>query len=191
MMYEKILNHKKRRLKMKKNLLTKVILVTITVITLTSIGYSATDTSFNDVKLTKASIENLKLGIKLDNEGVRKCCIYFVGKYKISELKEDLIDQFKKEENPRIRILIALSLYQLEDSESIELLKIFAEADQDQEVKRICAAIYNEYWKNDIQGNIQISISNLLTYSISSTIPMENIKRQNLYFHSKVNLLIL
>jgi hypothetical protein len=157
MLKEKIINHHKRRLKMKKNVLTKVILVTITIATLSSMVFSATDTSFNNVKLSKAAIENLKLGVKFDNEGVRKCCIYFVGKYKISELKEDLMDQLIKEENPRIRILIALSLYQLEDSECIDFLKIFAINDKDQEVRRMCTAIYNEYWKNTVKEGFQMS----------------------------------
>jgi len=122
----------------------------------TSINAASGSTS-NKPQFTNESIESLKMGVKNDNEGVRKCCIYFAGKYKIAELKDELVDQISKEQNPRIRILIALSLYQLENGDGIELLKIFALNDKDQEVRRMCTAIYNEYWKNSFDKRIKLS----------------------------------
>jgi hypothetical protein len=122
--------------------------------------YSACSSITANPMFTDVSIENLRAGVKNNNEGVRKCCIYFAGKYKISDLREALMDQLTYEKNPRIRILIALSLYQIEDSEEIEFLKIFAVNDKDQEVRRMCTAIYNEYWKNSFQKGIKLSSLN-------------------------------
>ena len=145
---------------MKNRTITIAMVITLAFITVSSSVLAASGTTSDTRKFTNTSIENLKYGIKNNNEGVRKCCIYFVGKYKISELKDELMEQLANEVNPRIRILIALSLYQLEDSEGIEFLKIFAMDDKDQEVRRMCTAIYNEYWKNTFQKGIEFSVLN-------------------------------
>ncbi len=142
-----------------KTRMTTIALTLFLVISVISTSiYAASGSTSDKPQYTNESIESLKMGVKNDNDGVRKCCIYFAGKYKISELKDELIDQISKEENPRIRILIALSLYQLENSDGIELLKIFALNDKDQEVRRMCTAIYNEYWKNSFQKGIKLSV---------------------------------
>lgn len=143
---------------MKAAVLTKVLLTAFAVLLFSLNGYSKADTVFPDYKISRASIENLKMGIKLDNEGVRECCIYFAGKYKISELTDDLIEQFNNEKNPKIRVLIALSLYQIEDGGSMEFLKNLSQTDDDAQVKRICMAIYDEYSKNNTP--LQVDLTN-------------------------------
>ena len=139
---------------MKATVITKVLLTVFAVLLFSLSGYTKAAAVFPDYKISKASIENLKMGIKQDNEGVRKCCIYFAGKYKISELKDDLIEQFNNEKNPQIRVLIALSLYQIEDGRSMEFLKNISRIDNDPKVQKMCMAIYEEYSANNAKSHL-------------------------------------
>ncbi|MCX6150736.1 MAG: HEAT repeat domain-containing protein [Ignavibacteriales bacterium] len=140
---------------MKQNMTTKFFLIAVALTAIYANAYSACDPISNKVDKTKAAIENLKLGIKSENNGLRRSSIYMVGKYKLSELKNELMEQLKKETFPSNRILIALSLYQIGEADGIDLVKTFAEKDNDQKVRRMCTAIYNEYLK--VMGIVQIS----------------------------------
>jgi hypothetical protein len=136
---------------------TKLLFTAFAVLLFSLNGFLKADTVSPDYNISKASIANLKMGIKLNNEGVRKCCIYFAGKYKISDLTDDLVEQFKNEKNPKIRVLIALSLYQIEDGESMEFLKNISQIDNDPHVRKMCMAIYDEYSKNKATAPFELT----------------------------------
>jgi hypothetical protein len=91
------------------------------------------------------AIKNLIVAIKSENEGLRKSGIYFAGLYEIKEAVETLVEEFKNEKNPKIRVLIALSLYRIGDEKGMESIYTAALHDNDSKVKRICIAIANEY----------------------------------------------
>jgi hypothetical protein len=138
---------------MKRNsYLTKALLVG-GIILIGSFTYAGNDPAQLNCK-SKAAVENLKVGIKSDNSGLKKSAIYFAGYYRISETVPALTEQIKKESDPKTRILIALVLYRIGDG--IELVKEMAEKDSDNEVRRMCTCIYNAY----VNGNSEIALIN-------------------------------
>jgi hypothetical protein len=100
------------------------------------------------VALTKVHIQNLATGIQSTNEGLKKSSIYMAGKYKISEVTETLCNQLDSEKNPDIRILIALSLYQINNPSGLEAVKKSSLRDKDSKVRRMSTAIYKAYVEN-------------------------------------------
>ena len=134
---------------------TKLLLTALLAALISFNGILKADTVFPEYNFSNASIANLKLGIKEENDGVRKCCIYFAGKYKISELTDALVEQFTNEKNAKIRVLIALSLYKIQDGGSMEFLKNISKIDNDSRVRRMCMAVYDEYSKNKAVFNIK------------------------------------
>jgi len=92
--------------------LTKSVLVLILGMVLSSTLFP--QNTLSEFTKNKYALDNLLMGIHSDNEGVRKSAVYFAGKYKVIESAEYLIEQLKKEENPGIKVLIALALFRLQ-----------------------------------------------------------------------------
>ena len=113
----------------------------------------AQNVSIKDVTSNKYALQNLLSGIKSNNEGVKRSCIYFAGKYKITETEASLIEQLKKEENPSTRILIALVLYELGSKEGLEAIKKLAVDDENSEVRRMSTHIQNEHTINNLHSS--------------------------------------
>jgi len=118
---------------------------------LAAVSLNAQNNSIKDLTPNKYALENLLAGIKSDNEGVKRSCIYFAGKYKIVETENALINQLKEEKNPSTRILIALVLYELGSVEGLLAVKDLAFNDDDAKVRRMSTHIYNEFLINDIE----------------------------------------
>ena len=123
--------------------LTKSLTVVMAIVLLT--GSVSGQTLVNDAKKQKRMIENLILGIQSSNEGVKRDCIYFAGKYELSEAVSVLIDELKHEKNPKDRALIALALYRIGDEKGIQAVYEAALTESDAKVKRTCNAIVAEY----------------------------------------------
>ncbi len=107
----------------------------------------------------KQCIENLKIGIFSDNDGVRSSAIYFAGKYKFTELKKTLMKQLDREKVSFIRIIIALSLYHIEDAEKQMLVKDVSENEAEKRMRKICNSLYNEFEKSINSDSLEIVIS--------------------------------
>jgi len=134
---------------MKRNMnLTKAVLIG-GMIMVSSLAYAKNDPSELNRK-NKNAVENLKVGIKSDNCGLKKSSIYFAGYYRVKETVPVLTEQIKKESDPKVRVLIALVLYKIGDEKSIGLVKELAAKDSNPEVRRMCACIYDAY----INGNV-------------------------------------
>ena len=95
--------------------------------------------------ITENSIETLKQGIKSDNTGLRKSSIYMAGFYKIDEAVDILSGQLLVEKDPGIKILIALSLYNIGNPEGVEAIRKLAVKDSNSEVRRMSTILYKEY----------------------------------------------
>lgn len=102
-------------------------------------------TSTEEVKKYNRMIENLKVGIQSNNEGVKKDCIYLAGKYEYTEVVEVLIDALKYEKNPKNRALIALALYRIGDEKGIKAVYEVSLVETDAKVKHMCNAIVSEF----------------------------------------------
>jgi HEAT repeat protein len=142
---------------MKRNMnLTKVVLI-VGMLMVSTLAYAKNDPSeFN--RKNKNAIENLKVGIKSDNTGLKKSAIYFAGYYRVAETVPVLTEQMKKESDPKTRILIALVLYKIGDKKSIDLVKEAALKDNNPEVRRMCTCIYDAYI-NGNPGSLSLSVN--------------------------------
>lgn len=142
---------------MKRNMnLTKAVLIG-GMLMVSSLAYAKNDPSELNRK-NKNAIENLKVGIKSDNNGLKKSSIYFAGYYRLAETVPVLTEQIKKESDPKIRILIALVLYKIGDEKSIDLVKEMAAKDNNPEVRRMCTCIYDAYI-NGNPGSLSLSVN--------------------------------
>jgi HEAT repeat protein len=142
---------------MKRNMnLTKAVLIG-GMIMVSSLAYAKNDPS-EITRKNKNAIENLKVGIKSDNSGLKRSSIYYAGYYGFTETVPTLTEQMKKETDPRTRILIALVLYKIGDEKSIDLVKEMAAKDSNPEVRRMCTCIYDAYM-NGNSGSFSLSVN--------------------------------
>ncbi|MEJ2615339.1 MAG: HEAT repeat domain-containing protein [Ignavibacteriaceae bacterium] len=102
----------------------------------------------------EAFVKNLALGLTSDCSGLKKSCIYFAGFYEIEGMVEPLADQFTKETDPNIRILIALALYKIGTPKAINTVESLVKKELDPRVKRIGMAILHDLQFNSGKLNI-------------------------------------
>jgi hypothetical protein len=115
------------------------------IVLLTSVSSLAQVNHLKDFTLHKYAYENLSAAIKSDNEGVREDAIYLVGKYRLIDFENDLLNQLDKEKNPNIKVLIGLALYRMESEKGVQRMLELSSKDSDARVRRMSLAIYNEY----------------------------------------------
>ncbi len=102
-------------------------------------------------------IGNLNIGIKSDNEGLRKSCIYFTGLYQLKECVPALVEQLAKEEEPDVKILIALSLYRIGDNKGIKAIESLSMNDTSARVRKMGKAILVQFEKD---SHVEYKLSN-------------------------------
>jgi HEAT repeat protein len=97
--------------------------------------------------IKKSVIQNYIRGLKSDNEGLRKSCIYFSGKYKISESESVLKDQYKEEENSETKLLLFHALYQIGDKFAVNTVKNYLKGltSDNEGVRKSCINFVGEY----------------------------------------------
>jgi len=102
------------------------------------------------------AVKSLITGIKSDNEGLKRCSIYLVGKYKLAEAVEILSEELEDEENAKTKLLIALSLYQIGSRDGLKAIKNAALNDEDAKVRRICTEIFNVLYENSYSLSVEM-----------------------------------
>lgn len=95
-------------------------------------------------EIPEVFIKNLAVGITSDCSGLKKSCIYFAGFYEIEGMVKPLVNQFTKEADPDIRVLIALALYKIGTPEAVKSVEKLVKNDADPNVKKIGLAILHE-----------------------------------------------
>ena len=108
----------------------------------------AQSNSISNVTNNEYALDNLKSGINSDNDGVRKSAIYFAGKYRIEEAVNCLVKRLEKDKEASVRLLIAYSLYEIQDPEGMKAVKELSIKDNDIKVKRMSSNLYEEYLNN-------------------------------------------
>ncbi len=124
-----------------KSLTTLVVLLVV----LLSANTGLLAQSSNYKNINELSLKSLKQGIQSDNPGLRKSAIYKAGYYKIDEAVETLVEQLEKEQIPSTRVLIALTLYNIGNSDGMEAVKKLTTVDVDKEVKRMGTVLYRQF----------------------------------------------
>lgn len=104
---------------------------------------------YKSEKLTECAVNNLLVGIKSDNDGLRRSSIYMAGKYKIEKMVNVLSEMLEAENDANTRILIALSLYQIGSENVLPAVRKASLNDKDVKVKKICTEIYNALIQNN------------------------------------------
>ncbi|NUN10358.1 MAG: hypothetical protein HUU54_14385 [Ignavibacteriaceae bacterium] len=97
------------------------------------------------VKMSNAAIGNLVNALNSENDGLRRSAIYLAGKNKVKEVVDVLIERLNKEKEAGMKILTALSLYNIGDNRGMEKVHLAAVTDPDLRVRRMCTAIFSEY----------------------------------------------
>ena len=103
----------------------------------------------SDLSKHKYALQNLEMGIKSENEGVRESAIYFAGKYRFIDTEDALIEQLKVEKDSDIKVLIGLALFRMSSEKGMNELQNLASKDENPRVRRMSYAIYNEYLVNN------------------------------------------
>jgi HEAT repeat protein len=106
--------------------------------------------------VSENAINNLIIGIKSDNEGLNRSCIYYAGKYRIREAVDALIDKMSNVKDANTKVLIALSLYEIRDAKGLEAVRRQSLTDENERVKKMSALIFSEYVKNSNLGYVSI-----------------------------------
>lgn len=125
-----------------------VISLILLLVTGVNLNLFAQPNPISNVTNNEYALNNLKLGINSDNDGVRKSSIYYAGKYRIAEVVSCLVERLENEEEAFVRLLIAYSLYEIKDVEGMKAVKDLSIDDSDEKVKRICNNIYQEFFNN-------------------------------------------
>ena len=103
----------------------------------------------SDLSKQKYALQNLEMGIKSENEGVRESAIYFAGQYRFIDTEDALIEQLKVEKESDIRVLIGLALFRMSSEKGMNELQKLALKDENPRVRRMSSAIYSEYLVNN------------------------------------------
>ena len=136
---------------------TKLVLSLLSLLFVTTLGQTiAQPNTIKDITIYKYALVNLLDGISSENDGVRRSSIYFVGKYRITEAEQVLIEQLEREQNPSNRILIALVLYKLGSKDGLFEVKNLATNDDNQKVRRMSTHIYNEFLTKDLKRKFSL-----------------------------------
>lgn len=101
-------------------------------------------------QLNPRAIENLLAGIHSENLGLQKSSMFFAGYYKIEETVEALREEMLLNENPGVKILAALALYEIHNENVLEDLdRLAKDINEDLKVRRMIKAIYDEWEVNN------------------------------------------
>ncbi len=122
-------------------------------ITLLATATNAQENKYGSKAITKATIANLIRGIKNENEGIKRDCIYYAAVYEIHETIDALKEQLDDEENSSTRALIALALNKLGEDPGSEALYKYVTVDWNERLKDTKAAFTTT---NDYQAKVKV-----------------------------------
>jgi hypothetical protein len=75
----------------------------------------------NETKMvfSNEAISNLEMGIKSENDGLKKSSIYFAGKYEVIEVVEVLMDELDNADDTAMKYLISVALYKIGEADGM------------------------------------------------------------------------
>jgi hypothetical protein len=136
-------------MKILKSLAVKSLSMILLVISFTAINSNAQSYSIEEITKNEYALDNLIVAIKSENCGLKRSAVYFAGKYRIKEVQEVLLDELKNESEACTKILIALVLYELGNSDGLLSIRGKQGIDEDKNVGRMATQIYYNYLMND------------------------------------------
>ena len=89
--------------------------------------------------------ENYLFGLSTNNIGLRTSCAYFLGEMKSDKAIIPLLKLLRYGETEQERIIAALSLYKIGSKRGIYKIKILAETDKSERVRKVLGRLYSTY----------------------------------------------
>ena len=99
---------------------------------------------FSDEKYSQIE-DNYLLGLNSDNIGLRTSSAYFLGEMKSDKAIIPLLKLLRYGETEQERILAALSLYKIGSRRGIYKIKLLAESDKSERVRKVLGRLYRTY----------------------------------------------
>ncbi len=121
---------------------------TVIYLLLTLLVVGSTNFAQSKKHLNERAIKNLIAGIKSENVGLKRSSIYFAGYYRIEDaaIVTELRNLMFSDEEPGIKILAALSLYEIRNEDVLNDLNLLAQTPgENVKVRKMAKAIY-DYW---------------------------------------------
>ncbi len=118
---------------------SKVLLLTVLVLFAMSSFLNSQTLINQEIELTDAAIKSILQGIKSKNDGVKRSCIYFAGKYKIQEASECLVEELPSLDDSELCSMLVWSLYQIGNESCCKELQIIVKNHDSEELKNFCS----------------------------------------------------
>lgn len=123
---------------------------TLTILTVLLAAAAGLNLGQTKDRLNLRAVDNLLAGIHSENLGLQKSSMFFAGYYKIEEAVEALREEMLSNENPSVKILAALALYEIRNENVLEDLdRLAKDINEDLKVRRMIKAIYDEWEVNN------------------------------------------
>ena len=117
----------------------KVLLLTVLLLFAMSSFLNSQTVSDQEIELPEYAIKSILQGIKSENEGVKRSCIYFAGKYKIKEASEYLVEELPSLDDGELCSMLAWSLYQIGNESYCNELQEIVKNHDSEELKNFCS----------------------------------------------------
>ena len=102
-------------------------------------------------KFGEKEVANLAAGILSENYGLQRSSIYFAGYYKVADVANEITKVMLTSDQPNIKILAALALYEIGDEEALDNFAYLVNNEQENlKVRRLAKAIYDK-WDEELQ----------------------------------------
>jgi hypothetical protein len=134
-----------RKLQATKNISIQFLIIVFTIISFSYVYSQDSDVAKKHTKLNYDLVmSNFEKNLNSENHGVRMCTIENIGRYKMANFENDLIELLKNEQNIEDKKIIALSLFQLGSFDSILELKNSVINSNNNEYKEYCTNLFNK-----------------------------------------------
>lgn len=91
--------------------------------------------------------DNLFVGLKSDNDGLRRSCAYMLGVINSSRATIPLMRELRYSKDPEMRVAAAWALCRIGSGVGVYAVKIAVEWDESQKVQNACAWFYENHVK--------------------------------------------
>ena len=105
--------------------------------------FAQKDTGKQTTNTEEDVIENLLVGLKSDNLGLKASCAYYLGEEKADKAVIPLMGILKSDQEDELRIMAALSLFKIGDGRGIYAIQQRTKFEDEGQVKRMCDIFYN------------------------------------------------
>ena len=116
-----------------------ILLLTLFLVSNSLLAHTESEQRVELLDIVKA---NILKGIQSDNYGLKMSSIYLAGKYKITDVSKELINEMKVSENEEVCQMLVWSLYQIGDESCCNEMRTIIENHPSEKIKSFCESMY-------------------------------------------------